>query len=327
VAVLALLVFGGYVYQVFAYARVEVLRTWQENWPAGYWRPYAALDNKALFGFPLANGWKAVGQLYADGTLQGEYSTNEVEFWSPLWYTRGRLRCDDRATWFFQIRNHQSDPTGYAQALEGWIGERYQPWGQVTIHGDPRMVIRRAGAADTTLRTFALEDHAAAFDAAATPNLPLGYPVVQPSIDHPLDINFGGLIQLEGYDLDAPTPLHAGEVVTLTLYWRARQEIDASYKVFNQSYYGNGVMVAQQDGYPVCGGRGTWIWNPGEQVVDVHLLPIAPDAPDGLYPLFTGLYIEETLERLNVVDAAGQPVGDQVHLTDLRVGSPPNTPP
>jgi hypothetical protein len=55
-------------------------------------------------------------------------------------------------------------------------------------------------------------------------------------------------------------------------------------------------------------------------VADVHWLTIQPDAPDGLYPLYTGLYIEETLERLNVVDAAGLPLGDRAHLTDLRVG-------
>ena len=160
----------------------------------------------------------------------------------------------------------------------------------------------------------------AAFDAAATPDLPLGYPVVEPPIQHPLDVNFGGLIRLEGFDVDAPTPLLPGSQVRLTLYWRPLQEIDASYKVFNQSYYGDGVMVAQQDGYPVCGGRGTWLWEPGVQVADVHLLTIQPDAPDGLYPLYTGLYIEETLERLNVVDATGQVVADRAHLTDLRVG-------
>jgi hypothetical protein len=97
--------------------------------------------------------------------------------------------------------------------------------------------------------------------------------------------------------LDAPAPLQPGSQITLTLYWRALQKIDASYKVFNQAYYGDGVMVAQQDGYPVCGGRGTWQWEPGVQVADVHLLTILPDTPDGLYPLYTGLYIEETNHR------------------------------
>jgi hypothetical protein len=321
IAAMVALIFGGYVYQVFAVTRVEVLRTWNENWPWGYWRPYAALDNDALFGFPLANGWKAVGQLYADGTLSGDYATNEVEYWSPIWYTYGRMRCDERADYFFQINTFQSDPLAYEQALETQLADRgFQPWAKVTIDGEARMQIRRRGEAASTPQSFALEEYAAAFDAAATPDLPLGYPVVEPRIEHPMDVNFGGLIRLEGFDLDAPTPLEPGSQFRLTLYWRPLQEIDASYKVFNQSYYGDGVMVAQQDGYPVCGGRGTWLWEPGVQVADMHLLTIQPDAPDGLYPLYTGLYIEETLARLNVVDETGQPVADRAHLTDLRVG-------
>ncbi|MCC6455247.1 MAG: glycosyltransferase family 39 protein [Caldilineaceae bacterium] len=315
------LLFGGYVYQMFAYTRVEILHTWNVNWPRGYWRPYAVLDNDALFGFPLTNGWKAVGELYADGTLSGDYATNEIEYWAPIWYTHGRMRCDERAAYFFQISNHQADPEGYARTLATQLLDRgYQPWATVTLHDEARMLIHQRTQAPLSPQRFALEKYVAAFDAAATPNLPLGYPVVEPPIPHPLDANLGGLIRLEGYALDAPTPLQPGATVQLTLYWRALQEIDLSYKVFIQSYYGDGVMVAQQDGYPVCGGRGTWLWDPGEQIVDVHQLTIQPAAPDGLYPLYVGLYIEETLDRLNVVDAAGQPVGDRVHLTDLRIG-------
>lgn len=330
-AMIVALIFGGYVYQIFASTRVEVLRTWQENWPRGYWRPYAVLDNDALFGFPLANGWKVVGQLYADGTLSGDYATNEVEYWSPIWYTQGRMRCDERAENFFQMNTFQSDPAGYQAALDTQLQTKgFLPWGNVTISGEPRMVIRQRlpeASASTPLsntlplsNSFALEEYAAAFDAAATSDLPLGYPVVEPPIEHPLNINFGGLIRLEGYAIDAPTPLEPGSEIRLTLYWRPLQEMDASYKVFNQSFYGDGVMVAQQDGYPVCGGRGTWLWEPGVQVVDEHILTIAPDAPDGLYPLYTGLYIEETLERLNVLDETGQPISDRAHLTDIRVG-------
>lgn len=321
VALGAALIFGGYVYQVFAVTRVEVLRTWQVNWPRGYWRPYAVLDNDALFGFPLANGWKAIGQLYADGTLSGDYATNEIEYWTPIWYTHGRMRCDARAEYFFQIQNFQSNPSDYQTALELQLEDRgFMPWAHVTINGEPRLLIRQRGDAADMLQSFALEEYAAAFDVAATPDLPLGYPVVEPPIEHPLDINFGGMIRLEGFDLDAPAPLQPGSQITLTLYWRALQKIDASYKVFNQAYYGDGVMVAQQDGYPVCGGRGTWQWEPGVQVADVHLLTILPDTPDGLYPLYTGLYIEETFERLAVVDENGQPITDRAHLTDLRVG-------
>ena len=318
-ALVALLVFGGYVYQMFVVTSPEVLRTWHVNWPWGYWRPYATLDNRALFGFPLRNGWKAVGQLYADGTITGEYSTNEVEYWTPIWYTRGRLRCNERATWFFQISNPQPDPVGYPAALEAWIGDRYQPWGTVTQQGEPRLLIRRADAGSAPLRPFALEEYAPAFDAAATAQLPLGYPVVEPAIAHRLDANFSGLIRLEGYALDAPPLLRGGDTVRLTLYWRALQDMPDSYKVFNQAHAGDGALIAQQDGYPVCGGRGTWQWDPGELIVDEHLLTVRADAPAGSYPLYTGLYIEETLARLSVVDATGAAVGDQVYLTDLTI--------
>ncbi len=323
-AVVVAALFGGYVYQMFAQTQIERIRLWQTAWPAGYWRPYAMLDNRALFGFPLANGWKVAGQLYAEGVLTGDYATNEVEFWTPIWYTHGRLRCEDEATWFFQIANPQPDPAGYRTALETRLAQEYQPWGVVTIGGDPRMVIHQRGHTPVAVQAFRLEDYADAFDATATADLPLGYPVIEPAISHAIGADFGGLITLEGYDLAARgpqgAPIAAGDTLTLTLYWRAQRAIDASYKVFNQSYYGDGVMVAQADGYPVCGGRGTWLWDPGELIADVHTLPVAPDAPDGLYPLYTGLYIEETLARLDVLDAAGTPIGDQVHLTDIRIG-------
>jgi hypothetical protein len=182
------------------------------------------------------------------------------------------------------------------------------------------MVIHRRSQEPFDLRTFPLEEYAAAFDAQATPDLPLGYPVVEPPIAHPLHVNLGNQVWLEGYTLDYTPPLEPGDSVQLTLYWRAQQPIAESYKVFNQSYYGDGVMVAQQDGYPVCGSRGTWLWDPGELVADVHTIQIKPDAPPGLYPLYTGLYIEETFERLSVLDENGAPVADQVHLTDIRIG-------
>ena len=121
-------------------------------------------------------------------------------------------------------------------------------------------------------------------------------------------------------DLEYEPPLDPGETFQLTLYWRAQQPISESYKVFNQSYYGDAVMVAQQDGYPVCGERGTWLWDPGELITDVHEITVRADAPPGLYPLFTGMYIEETFDRLSVLDEDGNPAADQIYLTDIRIG-------
>ena len=319
-AALLILIFGIYAYWYFVYNRIEILRTWDQNRPAGYWTAYATPDNHALFGFPLANGWKVVGMLYQQGKIAGDYATNEVEFWTPVWYTRGRLRCDERATWFFRISNPQPDPAAYDRTLDAYLAKDFRPWGAVEINGAPRMVIYKRSQTPFQLQTFKLDDYANGFDALATPDLPLGYPVVEPPITHPLHVNLGNQIWLEGYALDPATAYRPGQTFNLTLYWRAQQPIEKSYKVFNQAYYGNGVMVAQQDGYPVCGARGTWLWDPGELIADVHTITVKPGAPPGIYPLYTGLYIQETQDRLNVVDAAGQPAGDQVHLTDIQIG-------
>jgi len=313
-------VFAVYTYWYFVYTDVEILHTWQQNRPTGYWTAYDVPDNRALFGFPVANGWKATGRLVAEETITGKYATNEVEWWTPYWYTRGAWRCEDRAEWFFQISNPQPDPEGYERAIAEVVSKDYAPWGVVTIGSDPRMRIHRRSQEPFEVQTFALEEYDAAFDLAATPDLPLGYPVVEPPIGNPLHVDLGGLVWLEGYDLAYSAPLEPGETLTLTLYWRAQRPIEESYKVFNQSYYGDGVMVAQQDGYPVCGMRGTWLWDPGELIVDIHEITVKPDAPPGLYPLFTGLYIQETGERLDVLDEAGNVVEDRVHLTDIRVG-------
>ncbi len=79
-------------------------------------------------------------------------------------------------------------------------------------------------------------------------------------------------------------------------------------------------MIAQRDGYPVCDTRETWRWDPGELITDVYDIPVSADAPDGLYPLYTGLYLEESGDRLPVLDENGAEVDTQWHVTDIRIG-------
>jgi hypothetical protein len=327
--VTALAVFGVYDYWLFTHNQVEVLRTWHENRPAGYWVPYEEPDDKALFGFPLANGWKVVGALYAQGVIQGDYETNEKEAWVPSWYTRGQLRCGRAADWYFQIDNLEPFDDRDREAMEHFLRSGFEKWGKVTVNGADRLIIyNRTGARldfptqqpNDGLRTFPLDDYALTFDLLAQPAFTLTYPAVAPPIQHPRRVNLGDEISLEGYALDHPTPLRAGDTLRLTLYWRAQQVITANYKVFNQSYYGNGTMVAQQDGYPVCETRETWRWDPGELITDEYAIPVKADAPDGLYPLYTGMYLEENGVRLPILDENGNQVETQIHLTDIRVG-------
>ena len=328
-AALLIALFGSYAWWYFIQNTPEVLRTWDEWHPQGYWVPYDEPDNRALFGFPLANGWKVAGALYEKGVIQGDFETNEKEAWVPAWYTRGERRCGRTADWFFEIDNLEPWNHGDQLKMEHYLRQGFEKWGVVEINDADRMVIYKrtgvnlddpTGAPTDNLPRFPLDEYAPYFDAQSSPDFPLTYPAVNQAISNPLHVNFGDEIWLEGYDISYETPLRPGDVIDLTLYWRAQKPLDKSYKVFNQAFYGDSGMVAQRDGYPVCNSRETWRWDPGELITDNYQVPVLDDAPDGLYPLYTGLYLEDTLERLPVLDENGNPVDTQVHLTDIRVG-------
>ncbi len=320
---IATVVFGTYAYLFFIYNGVEVLRLWETARPPGYWTAYERPDHLGMFGFPLATGWKVTGALYGAGTIAGDYENNEDKQWGPMWYTRGERQCERTADWFFETASFEPvSPQRYQTMMENLALNHFQRWGVVTIHGQERMVIHKRAAAGETFvpRTLPLAEFERQFDWRTTPDLPLTYPAVNPSIGHPLHLNLENQIWLEGYDIAHPQPLQPGDTITLTLYWRAQQPLDVSYTVFNQTFYGNGTMVAQLDGLPLCGRRETWQWDPGELITDIHEIPVKADAPDGLYPLYTGMYLHETGSRLPVLDDQGNQVTDAVHLTDIRIG-------
>ncbi len=321
--------FGNYAYWYFVSNTPEVLRTWDEWHPGGYWVSYEEPDDNALFGFPLANGWKVVGTLYEEGVITGDYETNEKEAWVPSWYTRGQVRCGRTADWFFEIDNLEPWNNSDQLAMEHYLRQGFSKWGIVEINETDQMVIyQRTGnssefptqeATDDVPR-YDLAEFESRFDGLAQAEFPLTYPAVNQEIEHPLRANFADLIWLEGYNIEYEEPLRQGDTIALTLFWRGQRPIDASYKVFNQAFFGESGMVAQLDGYPVCETRETWRWDPGELITDRYEIPVAEDAPDGLFPLYTGLYLEETFERLNVLDESGEVTGTQVHLTDIRIG-------
>lgn len=323
-----IVLFANYAFHFFV-SRAEVMLNYDEARPAGYWVSYAEPDDKALFGFPLNNGWKVIGELYRNGTLSGSFETTEKEAWVPAWYGGGAERCRRDAQWFFEIRNLEPFSNEDFLSMEHYLRQGFEKWARVQVGGVDKLTIyQRTGTQvefptqtdASTLPVYAFEEFAADFDRNAGADLPLTYPSIDPPIPNPLHINMGNQIWLEGYDVSHPTPLRQGDTIRLTLYWRGQQPLSRSYKVFNQVYFGDGPMIAQRDGYPVCDGRESWRWDPGELITDVYDLPVNPDAPDGLYPLYTGMYVEETGERLPVLDESGAEVGSQVQITDIRVG-------
>jgi hypothetical protein len=133
----------------------------------------------------------------------------------------------------------------------------------------------------------------------------------------PVEANFDNLVRLVGYSLDTGRAYPGGRL-PLTLYWQALISLPASYQVFTHLETDNG-PVAQADGGPVCWTYPTDRWRPGQIITDQHALSLSPNIPPGLYPLQVGLYLPDTFERLNLLDAAGNPAGTSVTLTTIEI--------
>ena len=141
--------------------------------------------------------------------------------------------------------------------------------------------------------------------------------VVPAGMQHIVGANLGHQVTLLGYDLPKRR-LEAGTSLPVTLYWRAEQEMHASYKAFVQLIGADGVL-AQVDAVPAGWRRPTTGWVSGEVIVDPYDLPVPAGAPPARYQLIVGMYDEATLQRLAVLDASGKTVGDHVSLGEVTV--------
>ena len=151
--------------------------------------------------------------------------------------------------------------------------------------------------------------------------------VAPEEIPHPLDLRLGESIRLVGYDLPRAV-VEPGGVVELTLYWQAMEPVGERYKVFTHlmgrtynAATGN-LLWGQQDNEPVNGQVPTTQWPPGVVIADPYRIPVAPNAPPGLYTVEVGLYGLVDGERLPVFGPDGEPLGDAVILTQVEVRSP-----
>ncbi len=154
---------------------------------------------------------------------------------------------------------------------------------------------------------------------------------VQPT--HALAVSMGSSIHLLGYDLasvnergqlvsrssgDTPARLtvQPSQTLQVKLYWQARGEVNADYKVFVHLVDEQGQVAAQRDVLPGDNQYPTRIWEKDERVVDDHLLPLR-GLPAGQYRIVVGMYDPQTGERLPSVDALGNGLPD--HATPVGV--------
>jgi hypothetical protein len=141
-----------------------------------------------------------------------------------------------------------------------------------------------------------------------------------PSIEYPQMAHFGEGVSLLGYDL-VPDEIAPGEVLHLTLYWQAQQEMDISYTVFVHLLDAQNRIWGQRDSVPDGGQYPTTGWLEGEVVVDEYEIPVDPAAPSGEYLIEVGLYdaAQPGYPRLPVLDEQGQVIGDRVLLREVKI--------
>jgi 4-amino-4-deoxy-L-arabinose transferase-like glycosyltransferase len=148
-------------------------------------------------------------------------------------------------------------------------------------------------------------------------------PVVTPSAVGaavPLNVQFGQTIELVGYQL-APESAGPGDLVKLTLYWRATVQPESPLTAFVQVAPQNPEQqVASVDDYVGGSHYPSQMWQPGETIRQVHQLQLANDVPaPGLYWFAVGLYGEPGDERLPVIADGAEVPGRAVRLGPLRV--------
>jgi len=136
----------------------------------------------------------------------------------------------------------------------------------------------------------------------------LTYEAVPPEqVPSNLRVSFERGIELLGYDLAPGSP-----GTQLRLFWRAGTALDVDYSVFVHLRQGD-QMMAQSDSYPAQGYYPTHLWRPGDVVADDHHLMASVNAGEG-YSLSVGLYMLQTMERLQVLDSSGAVMADAVTI-------------
>ncbi len=111
-------------------------------------------------------------------------------------------------------------------------------------------------------------------------------------LPQPVNANFADKIMLRGYEVKDNG---------IVLYWQAMNDIDRDYTVFVHLLDEQGNVTAQADSPPVEGHYPTSRWRAGEVTKDEHRIDTSKGARFSV-----GLYLLETMERLDIVDGDNQ---------------------
>ncbi len=151
------------------------------------------------------------------------------------------------------------------------------------------------------------------------------YAGMDPPAQQPIEVVYGDLIRLAGYDVEAP--IRTGGPIPITLYWQVHEKPAVRYKYILQLLRDEGgsadsasgmaetamaetvmaqTVIAQTEIEPYNGQIPTTVWDPDKTIVEYTALPpVALDPEQAAnYRLALQLYAAESLEKLAVTTAA-----------------------
>lgn len=308
----------GYLYLAYLRQEPEFEQIWPDKLPALYWSPYNTdlpLKNH-IFGLPYQRGWKAIGALFANNQLNGDYSSNE-KLQVTRWYLHTQLpACGPQLKYYFST----GDPSfNFWDLNANILKANYEPTGQVALsngHGITIFQLRPAAEKLGQIDPIPLIN---AFDRAAFPAT-FAYARRE---SRSVDVTLAGPVKLVGYELNALQTQPNGQIEVI-LYWQPQGRLAADYHVFVH-LEGDGAanspsgVWGQSDGRPACQFYPTFDWQPQELIPDPHVFKINPDTPPGEYGVLVGMYAPDTGTRLDVLDEGGQPAANFVKLTTLAI--------
>ena len=136
-------------------------------------------------------------------------------------------------------------------------------------------------------------------------------------VPNPMEVNFGDKIALIGYSLDRRV-VAPGDVIGLTLYWRALNPMEVNYEVFVHVLGEENQIWANSDSpltdHAVCTNR----WEVDVTVEERRELTLAEATPPDFYHLEIGLHASGR-GRLKILGEDGRQLGNRMLLTQIRV--------
>jgi hypothetical protein len=115
-------------------------------------------------------------------------------------------------------------------------------------------------------------------------------------------------LTLVGYDLDPSEPV-PGEELQLSLYWHVERTLPQDYHTYLHLLDEHGQAIAQSDHRPGQEYYPSSLWQPGETLLDVHVLSIPGETEAGVVALVAGAYEYPSLA----------PLGSAITLGQLRI--------